>query len=134
MHASDTLKALYGVRNYYDRNRQRGHTTAMLKGALAAPETIVVVHDMQHHTVMQSNAPVIHPGTAKRGHRVPIQTVTLCELAEPSKLHGKSAPMVFDHYALRNLVSDSINLIEELKRQNERLVKKIAAAKLALEA
>jgi hypothetical protein len=133
MHAQETLLALYGVRNYYDRNRQVGHTTAMLNGALARPETIVVVHDGQHDRAMQLNAKVSHPAGSPQGHRIPIKTVTLAQLAEPSKLHSQSAPMVFDHYALRNLVSDAIGLIEELRRHNDRLVAKIAAAKNALE-
>lgn len=93
---------LLEIIGYLDLTRQVGHTTAVLEGANNG-KCIVLTHNQKFADHINKNT----PATA---------------LSYKSKsLRGRRTPIVFDNAAIRDLLGDSLNLIEQLKESiNER--------------
>jgi hypothetical protein len=126
MNLGRTITILKSLVRYYTTVRQVGHTSAILKGALNDPKAVVVVADSNHAQSIQEFAAVKHSGTKPRGELMPIQTRTLDQISlRPEALLGMNVPLVVDHYALLQLLQDSVEVIEHLHAHNLRLSDKI---------
>ncbi len=91
---------------YFQSRRGVGHTWAMLHGALASKDCIVVASDKRQQQEFNLEG-------VPRSRIIP--------LSELSCLHGESAPVVIDHHALVMMLGDLVRENQELRAHNAKL-------------
>ena len=104
--------------SHYSRNRQSGHTIATLFGATKVPSK-VVIHGTDMKTILDKAA------------GEPVATITLTEI-ERGYLAGSTSPLVFDNFALQQVLGDLVGTIASLRKDNEAMQTKIKLAKSIL--
>lgn len=100
MNDSTELEELLAIANYYISNRQAGHTTAMLEGALNVDNAIVLVHN----EMFANDLKRLTKGGATRfvsPHR------------NYEQLKGQRRPLLVDHHHLANLILKLPKLLDQ---------------------
>lgn len=101
------LKTLKILKNYYEQNRQRGHTTLMVNGLNTAGEKCVLVHSSAMSSLIN-----------KMAHNE-ITSIVLTSGNLEHKLNQTNlAPLAIDNAALWVLIYESIKEIERLMDAN----------------
>lgn len=96
---SRIARRLSTIRQYYAANRGAGHTLTMLEGAFRT-NALVVTSNLRFGLGLQ----------LPRERLVPVQSLE-------RDLRGRSAPLVFDHFALEILLGQAVDEIEHLHRR-----------------
>ena len=103
------LELLQQLSHHTQWHRQRGHTTALLQGALATTEAMVLVSDQQQGQYIRGLAEEITQG--RLGLR-PDRILTLPNAAE--RLMGTHRPLLIDHHALEVLLEGALREMREM--------------------
>jgi hypothetical protein len=106
------------ILTHYSRNRESGHTIAALFGATKVPSKVVI-----HGTDMK---PILDKAAGE-----PVATISLIEI-ERGYLTGTTSPIVFDNFALQQVLGDLVGTIASLRKDNEAMQTKMKLAKSIL--
>lgn len=104
---------LHEIIGYLDNTRQVGHTTAVLEGANNG-KCIVLTHNQKFANHINSHTAATALSYKSKG------------------LRGRRKPIVFDNAAIRDLLGDSLNLIEQLKESIEMRNEEIEKQKVVI--
>lgn len=110
------------ILTYLNGNRQIGHTTAVIRGALNTPNCLVVIHN-------KAFGSDILAGLSPKN----IDTISLQEILN-GRLRGMKTPLLIDNAALTVLLAGLVSSITVLRKNNAGLERKIVHAKAALNA
>lgn len=104
----NALERLAALADYWESNRQVGHTSATMLGARNVPDTIVVVANDMNRQIVECVG--IHGDQPKRQ-----KTITIARLSHET-LAGQRAPLVVDHHAMTVMIRDALREIQNLRR------------------
>ena len=106
MDSHQIQKVLTEIQEYYQRNRQKGHTYAVKNGARFTYRALVVV-------------PNLHAGKNLYDKS---EFITFYQIAQGDLRRVDDRPLVFDNYAIQMLCRESLNAMEVLcSNENEQL-------------
>ena len=102
------IERLLFLADYWDSNRQAGHTSAMMLGARNVPDVVVVV------AMQAARQAVLGVGCDRSAGPPAIRTETPATL---NRLSGQHAPLVVDHYAMSRMIREAV---DEMRQHMER--------------
>lgn len=103
---SETAEKIARLKVYYSTRRGVGHTRAMILGAANTERVIVLAHNMRHGEDIKDRC---------RNAKI----ITWDRL---DGLNGESSPLLIDHWALMEILSDAQKMLGELQEENTKLV------------
>jgi hypothetical protein len=105
-----SMDKLLFLASYWDKNRQVGHTTAILNGVRDTPDSVVITATEHEHKMMQS----VGLRKSTPTHILPhVITVSIDRL---DSLMRQNGPLVVDHHAMSVMIKDAVR---EMRREIE---------------
>lgn len=103
----DTLRS---IASYYEVNRQVGHTTAVVSGAINTKDTVIIAHNHQSAKDLEKK----HSTYGTDGKSIAISSFD-------SQMRGRRVPITFDNATIHFLCLDALREIENVEGRNNRL-------------
>ena len=116
-------KLLRGISQYFQCNRQAGHTTAALEGINNTSTAKLI-------TATTSNARQLN---GQQSSNFSALATSMTTFIVSDEWRGSRTPIVFDNAAVHQLVATSLTHIEDLEADNKELKDQLAEYKAALQ-